>query len=143
MKEAVTLTSCVSTSPGLPQVYLVNIQERTNITQSGFNVRVGYFGKQLGSLRDSPMETNLLKACVLDAQMDFPAPPRTGCQSIGSHQLSTSPQFLLQSFLETCPYYLWHLFFSPISFRLSSHLLEFCLSSQCCRLGLQIVAPRC
>ncbi|KAK4239395.1 Ca2+ regulator and membrane fusion protein Fig1-domain-containing protein [Achaetomium macrosporum] len=42
--QALSLTGCVSTSPGVPNIYIVSLRPNNNATDDPLQVRIGYFG---------------------------------------------------------------------------------------------------
>lgn len=55
--EALSLTGCVSTSPAIPNIYIVSLRSSANTTGIPLQVRIGYFGK-LPHPSSSPTHTN-------------------------------------------------------------------------------------
>lgn len=41
---ALSLTGCVSTSPAIPNIYVVDLRTNTNVTDDFLQVRIGYYG---------------------------------------------------------------------------------------------------
>ncbi|KAH6641066.1 Ca2+ regulator and membrane fusion protein Fig1-domain-containing protein [Chaetomium tenue] len=42
--HALSLTGCVSTSPAIPNIYVVDLRSNTNVTEDLLKVRIGYYG---------------------------------------------------------------------------------------------------